>query len=382
MAGDTDLPFPLDRLCGELDLRAKRLLVLGLQARLHWLAPRRLRAERKRRRIQGQQLARELILPMVGGEQFTWLDLRPADGAGPGFRLSSVLSFGYDLGTSLAALLCCPASSAELSGRLCALFNVGITLFDRVCDDTEEGAALARDLIEEEGLRRLIREAGTADFPHGAALPYGAGAENHGRLLQALATAVGGFFLSLHDSAVPPAESPEWRDLEAALIASYHAELSTAGRGLAADSPCDLMAAAATKSVAPFTVMGCVARICFPVSGDEISELQAAAHHLGRVFSLVDDIVDLVSDLRAGQVNTLLLRVVIDRGDRGCRDMSAGAIAVELLDSDVIGDAVGELCDEMDTLTAYSRSYARPDLYSTALSHAQMWVSGSLRGRG
>src|SRR5262249_20599608 len=77
-------------------------------------------------------------------------------------RLPYVLAFGYQLGSTLHALVGDDPPAAQRSGERCAIFNLGISVFDLVCDTAPSLRRKLGDVFDENVLRNLMADAGSA----------------------------------------------------------------------------------------------------------------------------------------------------------------------------------------------------------------------------
>ena len=105
-------------------------------------------------------------------------------------------------------------------------------------------------------------------------------------------------------------------------------------------------AAARAKSTLPFTIIGTVARGAVP-GGDRDVQLDRLVEDVGVAFWLIDDLIDLVADYRAGALNALLSETCGPLGPDGY-DGGADGLA-RLLDDGpperAAGEAAGRLAD-------------------------------------
>jgi AMMECR1 domain-containing protein len=320
--------------------------------------------------VRGQELVRQIIVPVLSDD----------DGVGARFKaqLPFIAAAGYDLGFGIHAFAYHHYGRAQDVGRLCSLLNVGISVFDHVCD-----SGLSASLVPffgEDTLRRLIdkpEEVRESDFEIVT--------QPRVRFLLSLVRA---FFADLHSSSTARPDSDDWAELRQMLIDAHEAEIASvthARTGIDAEA---LLRMAERKSVLPFEMMLAIARICESDSGDiEETEARSLSQHIGKVFALSDDLFDLGRDLQSGDANTILLeagvanssmrnpedapdiiRCLLDNGhvDRAVRGLCANlAAAVALIDEN--DDATGETYRLRERILCYVRSWTaienpgRPD---------------------
>ncbi|HWH94860.1 MAG TPA: hypothetical protein VNT03_13455 [Baekduia sp.] len=174
------------------------------------------------------------------------------------------------------------------AGTRCAIFNLGISFFDIVCDHLPQVAVRLGGLLDEHVLRDLAgapgRVARLARDAEALADPE----------LQLLLGVVAAFY------ALGPAEG-EHSGLAEQLVSAHRAQMLSVGR---ADVSSDLaLAAAREKSTLPFAMIGVIAAGGRP-DADIASSL---AERVGVAFWLADDLADAAVDFDNGALNALLV---------------------------------------------------------------------------
>lgn len=305
---------------------AARKLAEEMQSAGLWLPPKRLAQFLQSQKKLGRMLEERLVMPALNPADHRHL-AQPVGGSflmrRPRLRIPLIVAFGYEMGLALHSFEYADESDREGVARMCALFNLGVSLFDRVCDRPSDGDrsgyyALA-GVFDEQVLRRLLTEDGASTYLEEAS------ANTSDRKLRALLALILAFFSRVRRFASGRrAAAAAWPKLAELLIQAYRAEMVT----VSGEGRDGLLEAAQRKSVLPFQIMLAIAHL----SGDvgRPSAAQTLACHAGTFFALVDDLSDLAEDYRTGQANTLLLSAglgeALDEGVRGIADHLRAAL--------------------------------------------------------
>lgn len=253
-------------------------------------------------------------------------------------KIGRCLSFGYELGTAFHRVavgtgvdLERPASPAEArAAQLCAIFNLGIGIFDLVQDESPELAGAFAQFFDEKALRDALADAASAGE---LSVASAALAVPELRLLGRLIAA---FLTGLH-TAIGDAVALE--PIGELLMAAYAAETAS----IAGDGGCPLQVSRA-KSTLPFRVLlETVGLVGDEGTGAAVPALVPAAEAIGTTFWLVDDLVDLVVDFQAGALNSILARAGGTAPDG--EDVAAAeyALLANVLGGSYIEDTVEEV---------------------------------------
>ncbi len=373
--GTTREPWPASLLLDELWLKARRLLIDELVRRELWLAAEEFDAARTERRRFGRRLRAELLAPALGPEDYEELRSASAFDSPDGRlfrRLSLMLAFGYDIGAGLASADDCEPRIGHQVGCLCALFNCGIALFDTLYDRLPELSLELSRALDVDSLRAAM-----CDRTHIVEMTRQTAAIEalESRIVLRVVVA---FYERLWSTAACGLASPEWRGLDDLLAEAYLAEMiSVVGEAAWGASEQGVQTVATAKAVLPFQVMAAVVAVCAPpaavpvigTAGEE-RELVNAAGRLGTVFSLVDDLMDLVHDTERGAVNAIALRV--SGGERH----EPPSLVRRLLEGFEIDEAVAELGANVSTLVDHCRARGAEDLAEVVMLNLQNWVIG------
>jgi hypothetical protein len=210
--------------------------------------------------------------------------------------LGSVYRFGAFAGLQLGRLLGLEDRQAALKSDLCGRFNLGISLFDYVCDE----AGRADSLLGREPFRDLARAAGLSpasvqDEPDAAEA--------------ALIALAGGVLAEVAQVAGPPdpAGSPLWQGLVEMIGAEAGVARTRLAPGIDASHCMELVR---LKSAGPFRWMA-----NWTATGMAAGDRLAAADlgdALGALYWLVDDARDLWDDLDGRRCNLFLLAAAME----------------------------------------------------------------------
>ena len=295
----------------ELTLKVRRSLVLHLQDTGLWIPRARQRFTMTERRMRGEAVQREVLAAALGAPDHAYLRSEASFGAG-NHRLRRdlprILAFGYDVGACFHAFLGGDPAGGPAAASTCALFNAGIVLFDRVCDDVAGGVAELSRAFDGATMERL------ADDPRGAPALLAAARAHPSPEIRILLKVVSAFYTRARDAAARPlaaGDTGAFRRLNELLLQAYGAQIRAAGAppasgGLeAVEAVGAVETAARAKSILPFEVMLQVAALG-DAAPDPPAAARALARDVGTVFWLADDLVDLCKDLRTHSANALL----------------------------------------------------------------------------
>jgi hypothetical protein len=185
---------------------------------------------------------------------------------------------------------------------------------------------------------------------------------------------VAAFYATLWNTAGDTCDSRNWRRLADLLAESYRAEMLVVAAGSGRVPAQKLQDAAVAKAVLPFEVMAQLGQVCASASrppGDPAyhEESVDTARRLGRVFSVLDDLIDLVHDMEDGAVNGIALRV-------GAEPSESARLVSRLLDGPELHAAAAEISNNV-AMAVQKLRVKRADGQANALIfNVQNWVIG------
>jgi hypothetical protein len=295
LRGDWSLSHLLD----EVWLRARRVLIHRLDAAGLWVGKLEYQAFLERQRAIGDKLRTGLLAGVLGAEDSLCLHseraFRAANARVRG-RINLVMAFGYGLGEGLAGLA--SDAGAGQVADLCALFNLGISLFDIIVDQLPELHSALQRNFDKYMLLELATNAGAVQRYQDLLEQV---VDDEIRILLKIVVS---FFRELHflNAATCRQHSPELTSL---LEKAYIAELSSMYEAGGTDPH----QTAEAKSTLPFIIIGQIARLgASSASNRAGARIDGLAADIGSIFWLVDDLADLVGDLRSRSLNGVLLR--------------------------------------------------------------------------
>jgi hypothetical protein len=282
----------------------------------------------------GDGLRRDLLPEVLGGNDGAAVGASPVrifGNRGQRFRLRVpyVLAHGHECGSGLCALVGGTPEAAAEAGRLCAVFNFAVALFDTICDDYPALFEEVTSAFDEPVLRAVL----AGDRTSIQAFERRAG-EARAIEVRLVLKSLAWFLLRVRTL---PGAAGTHETLSTSLVDALRAEL----RSVAVDAGTerDLVDASRAKSVLPLTVVRDVVLLAAaPRDRQAVAVLDQLVSAVGASFWLMDDLIDAASDLRTGALNSVLARA----GSTPTRspDATRGhAVAARLLASDVLDRA-------------------------------------------
>jgi hypothetical protein len=363
-AGKPPSDWPAGLLLDELWLRCRREVVHGLERAGLWVTGARYQRVIGEQVQHGHRLEAVALLPAFSDAERAFWRSEGAFDRGRrrlDHRVPLVLAFGSAVVALLGSMLDRELAPDDPRRRAGALFNLGISLVDLLVDERSEAARAMASWLDGARLAELCQQgAGDHHADQVGALPL-----DETRLVLRVVLA---FFAT-----VDVAQAPSGADRAALgrlLRQAYAAELATgAVTGPGLRWPGSRGEAGGTTSSVPFLALGWLAGVA-----PDSQPAGAAAGLLGEVFSALDDLVDLVDDLRAGAVNQLVAGEVgepvsIERMPYG----------YQLLDELVTGTAIRERTAVLVTRLARVRdlvavSSGRAEALTPLLCYVRNWL--------
>jgi hypothetical protein len=203
--------------------------------------------------------------------------------------LDAVYGFGVFIGEIFGTLFSVPRAVRVRRAGLCGLFNLGISLFDFVCDESSA--------TEFQELQRL------------PSLRLFTGAKHHdGAMLSARLRYLDRIVKNVLDTFAEELGPPHRGGLWGALLAMFEAEMTRAQTGLASDASADrIRDALRLSSSEPFRVMAQWMANEPAADPATVRRVTHVGRCVGDCFWLIDDAKDVWEDLYAGRWNFFLL---------------------------------------------------------------------------
>jgi hypothetical protein len=338
--GDWPLPLMLD----ETWLRARRSLVHTLESAGLWPDTASHKAFMSAQHSIGSRLGSTLLLDVLGASDYARLKSELIFGSSNRRfqqRLPFVLAFGYELGEGFYHLLAADeGNGASDVGEACAVFNLGVSVFDLISDTDPRMFAEVATVFDTHTLDRTLQD--PAQITHLLDAAEGMAVTEVRILLKLIAA----FFLRLQTlgDAGDPRLHHIQRRLDQSLLAAHGAELRSTSNGNPADN--EWVSISEAKSTLPFAILGDLAQLSACPSEATARSFQCLVRHVQALFWLTDDTADIVSDFQDGALNMLLAQcgAGVDRQRNPARDYP---VMARLLASNLIEETVDLICEHL-----------------------------------
>lgn len=361
-------PWPAALLLDELALRSRRTLIMELDRRGIWPDRPRHRRHLNAQRALGERLRDGELRSLLGDAGFALLRSRKLFGISNrrvSERLPLELALGYELGVGLHALTHDDDAAAALAGTRCAVFNLGVTLFDVVCDHLPDLVAGLCAVVDEARLRDLVEDPAAAErLAHDAA-----GLDQPE--LRLVAGVIAAFFTrAMAEDERPVASPPELHEL---ITRAYRAQMqSVSGADM---SRREARLAAREKSTLPFAVIGAIAAGCDAAAASSVPA-RPLVEDIGVAFWLADDLCDAVVDFRRGALNALLVDAYGGFGP-GAYPQAGPSGLVVILDGGALDSAAREVGSRLERAVGDATAVggeAGPRLAEVLICAVRDWV--------
>lgn len=366
-----DWPFAL--MLDETWLRVRRTLVHKLEESRLWMQSGPYLDLMRQQQGQGKDLKETLLLPMLGPVDYACLNGEAIFGsANHRFRsrMPQVLSFGYEIGRGMRTLRKnIYAEQDEQIARLCALFNLGISVFDMVYDLYPGLSKQFAEIFNEQTLLAM-RSASKTKILQNIVVDELLADE-----LRILLKLIAAFFMGSSALVESNQDGTLHRELFDLLQAAYRAEVQS----VQPDEVSNLPEVARAKSILPFAVIHRLISTrtdsCLLPYAGEVDEIMKC---MGTLFWRVDDISDVVRDLQSGSVNTLLL-TTRSSWHQTSDPLVNYSVLAELLEGNVIVDTASEIVSNLTRISCIlqkidSMGSSAERLYSVLLAYTRNWL--------
>lgn len=217
-------------------------------------------------------------------------------------QIKILLAFGSTLGEGLASFAGVSEVAKRYAKELCALLNLAASLFDLLVDEIEIDRGVVYDLLGNGRLKKLVTAPSSITTLNDEILRMKS-APPEIRLVLATFSHLFALFHQYRSHIV---------DLEMLgdlFTAAYEAELATV-KSQAFPYDGTLRSAALSKGTLLFQIMLQLVCACDgPVKPATVDIASALSIQMGRVFTLVDDLADVVQDSLTGAANTIVLEL-------------------------------------------------------------------------
>ena len=317
--------WPFSLLLDEVWLRSRRALVHELESHALWPVEALQRAFMAEQRALGEDLRQEILPAVLGPTDFARLHSEALYGGTADVvakRIPFVLAFGYELGFGLHGLRGAEPHLRADVGQLSATFNLGISLFDSVCDRCPAAIDPLLKVLDQPMLVRLQDTTCACDELRDVAEDQEMGE------LRVLLKIVAAFFQRYQQVIRSANGPPVPEELRSLISAAYDAELGSIAytRNTHAEET-GLSTVARLKSILPFQVIHEISRLSSRTS-DETPDLRTLVNHIAEAIWYTDDLVDVVADLQQMRPNHLVQESV-----RAASELTNGPTEYDLLNA-------------------------------------------------
>ena len=271
--------------------------------------------------------------------------------------LPRVLGFGWHQTDGLAALAATPFPVRAKVARLGALFNLGIVLFDLLCDRFPQRARSLFEYVTPAAL--TARLAGIADV-----VPASGDVA-----IDELHKLIANFFQQSHALGGSDAEVRAFASLMRAMYIGEHA--STTARRKSGEATIDTWRNLRRKSALPMRTLALlVLRAHAEADRDRRASTLAAARVAGDAIWIVDDLADLEDDWQAGCWSRPLW--LLDRTGGGTMHDPAEAFHA-VIECGIAAAEACRLADRLQRLRRIAGDYA-PAFFISIQATVQVWL--------
>jgi len=369
----SDWPFAL--MLDEVWLRVRRTLVHKLEKACLWIEASSYLTLIHEQQIQGENLKKIILGSALGSVDYGYLNGEAIFGSSNRrfrSRIPKVLSFGYELGYGIRFIGKDTIDEQDKQiAHLCALFNMGISVFDLMYDLYPGLSQQFTELFNEQTLDVICD---TADV---TLLQDAAVDELSTTEIRILLKLIAAFFTGVNTLLESNPDKGFRQELFALLKEAYRAEVQS----VCPDPDKDLAHIVRAKSTLPFAVIHRLASILTSDSqsstlySNAVSEIMDCA---ATMFWLIDDVSDLVYDLQLGSVNSLFLTTSAPWCQASTPLVNYSVLA-ELLEGDAIADTTSKIVVCLTRITDILQdtdqsSHSNERLHNIFLAYIRNWL--------
>jgi hypothetical protein len=362
LAGD----WKLTRLLDELWLRVRRALIVELDQHGFWIEKSRYEEFLEQQKSLGCGLRDRLLPAALGGDYLCLNSERLYGGMNGRVRgkIPQVMAFGFALCDGLASPFQPDPERARKAAALCALFNLGVSLFDILIDQAPELMETFAVYFNESTLRSLGADRERSAEVHS----FASQVENDE--IRILLKVIAAVFEGLHELSAGPLSHS--RDLLAQLEGAYFAEMASSK---ARHEPnADVCRISKVKSAMPFDVMGQIAQLGAHRNGARSAVIPCLAGDIGEIFWLTDDLIDIVDDLRSCSVNAILAEQGLTPA--ACQNPDCVYRGVmQLLSGSQIESRAADVRSRVATLVGHLYDSETSQFKDCMLSYVRCWIT-------
>lgn len=375
--------WPSALMLDEVWLRVHRVFIHQLEESGLWVQPVHHSTFMQEQKALGEQLKRDLLSQVLDPADYLYLSSESVFGASNQrfrARLPFVLAFGYELGSGFYQRLNSTHSDAVAERKhveiavaeLCSIFNLGISVFDLIYDHSPDLFEQFSQVFNEDKLLQLQIESQAFQQVKAEI------AELPAIELRILLSLIVGFFAKLQTLKPPDLKKSRWNKLSMLLLEAYRAELDSTS--LAA-TEAEILAISQAKSTLPFAVLYQIALLATErrdrsTAKQNSNPTDAISESIATHFWLIDDLVDVVADIQAGALNSILIQIKAALRQTH-KSINPDSILSNLLTGCNIENTVEVICTNLATTVQYLESdeqLSSDRLRQVVLSYTRNWM--------
>ena len=348
---DRESFWPLSFLLDEVWLRIRRTLIHNLEQENLWPDTAEYHQFIERQLKLGNNFKSDLFIRILGKIDYAFLNSELV--CGPknqtfASRLPYLVSFGYKIGQAFFRLVNDTKEGYSTVAEVCSAFNVGICLFDYICDTETNLLSDLNNNINEDILGDLIHYSASCQK---LLLESGKIPSIEIRLLTKI---IAWFFYKLHSFRRKSANTDIWKKLISALLSAYKSELASST--ISKSHGKRALRISKNKSTLPFIVIYLVIELHSNLK-EKVNDVDFMpfALQIGEIFWMVDDLIDILQDLETFSMNSILMQITPDMHFK-VDAKSKYDVLTDLLNGEYIKEHVSRLIFKINSSLDFLRS--------------------------
>ena len=302
--------WPSSFLLDEIWLKAHRTLVHTLEAKNLWIDVQTYKHWLNREKNLGTELKEAILPEVLGKDDYAIVHSEIIFGRNNAVfkrKLPLSLGFGYEIGFGFSSLSSEDHKVNEKLARLSSLFNLGISLFDFILDNSTVADAKPafEKIFDADLLKKISADSQACDLLHRQSQRVKTSE------LRILLKIISFFYLNLHALKKTMKDNSSFTTIMALLKRSYTSEIMS--QRLNNASANQLTKIASAKSILPFKIIQKISCSQSSLTNKVQFQLEKLSTQIGNIFWLVDDLSDIGRDFQAKSLNYLLLPLQKDR---------------------------------------------------------------------
>jgi hypothetical protein len=332
--------WPLNYVLDEIYLKSRRSLIYSLEKNGFWPSNEEHQKFLKRQQTIGEMIKTETLRNILGESDYILLNSGTIFGVNNirfKKRLPYVASFGYEIGLMLYTLLNekCNEHSFKIP-EITSIFNICISLFDFIQDETKGNFKEVTNIINYKTINKIFNDKYTCE---NLLIKCKNLNSVESRLLSKITLS---FVLRLHAFYDKSDKRKLWKVLMSYIMSAYLAEIKSSQLGC--DEKGDLLEISYKKSTLPFII---ICYIVFFITASNYLEtdnkkIYKISKTIGEIFWYVDDLIDLLKDLKNNHLNSILNNAY-KRVEYKNENDKKQRVLIELLDGCYIEETVNQI---------------------------------------